>query len=120
MSLYNKSSSIQLMERLSIKYKGISFTFFCCNSNLSFFLSFNLLFGTMAYSHWSNYFTKMDDVDFHSTLSYTFIFCTSYTNTECVDKVRYLPYGKSFTFSTFRRSTFSVHLSNHDICQIFY
>ena len=47
-------------------------------------------------------------------------FVYTHTNTECVDKVRYLPYGKSFTFSTFLISTFSVYLSNHDICQILF
>ena len=73
---------------LLLQFKFILFSF---SINL-------LLFPTVKNSHWSNYFTKLDDVDFYSQLSliYMYSHCT-----ECVDKVRYLPSVKSFTCSTF-------------------
>ena len=73
---------------LLLQFKFILFSF---SINL-------LLFPTVKNSHWSNYFTKMDDVDFYSQLSLIYMYSRC---TECVDKVRYLPSVKSFTWLNF-------------------
>ena len=102
----------QLMERLSIKrkwitlyvlllqFKSIFFSFRSSNLNAIIWNSIvHIPIGAIISLKWMTltFIQLLLLIYLHFISIHTLIHTLTYTQTECVDKVRYLPYGKSFT-----------------------